>query len=106
MENNWMGIAGFIISIIVGVIAIYPQLRRVGTQNKKDQIEALKVAMELAGMSLEEQLELRKEVKMLKDMLQENGYELRIEFYPANLPHTEKATVKTIRRKLPKAGEV
>jgi hypothetical protein len=42
---------------------------RVPAQNDKDRVEALKMAMEMAGMDLEEQLLLKKSVKDLEDIV-------------------------------------
>lgn len=45
---------------------------RAGSQNQKDQVDSLRIAMEMAGMDLQEQLDLKKEVKELRELIR-NG---------------------------------
>lgn len=73
----------------------WPLLKRVPSQNNKDNMDAMKVALEIAGMDAEEQLELKKEVKNLKEMLEKRRYKISVIFKLGDTPIVEEASIES-----------
>lgn len=77
ISAEWLPVISVIMSAIISGSFVYWGVRvsqknieaRIPYQNEKDRIDALKTAMEMAGMDLDEQLTLKKEVKELRDIV-------------------------------------
>lgn len=97
--KDWLFLAGLLVSIVTSAVAVSPQLRRVPAQNKKDQLDSVKIALEMAGMDIKEQLDLKKKVKKLEerlDILTNSRYELIIVFSPGETPKVERASIRLL----------
>lgn len=94
--KDYLFLIGLIISIVLGVIAIIPQLKRTSSQNKKDDVDSLKIALELAGIDAKEQLELRKKVKHLEDILSNSQYKVTVIFSLGDKSKVESASIEMI----------
>ena len=79
------------------LVGAWPLIKRVNAQNQKDNVDALKVAMDLAGMDVMEQLELRKEVKHLKDVLEQGKrYKVCVIFRVGEKPIIEESILESL----------
>lgn len=82
--------------IAIGTLAgAWPLIRRVKSQNNKDNMDAVKVALEIAGIDANEQLQLKKEVHELKDILEKRHYKVSIVFKIGEHPSIEEATIES-----------
>ena len=73
----------------------WPLIRRVKSQNIKDSIDATKIALEIAGIDASEQLELKKEVKHLKEILEKRRYKISVIFRLGESPVVEEASIES-----------
>lgn len=73
---------------------------RVPYQNDKDRVDALKTAMEMAGMDLDEQLMLKKEVKELREIVSNTQIQIttvQTVFLDGQQPRAEIIKIEAVR---------
>lgn len=98
-SREWIPLVIQAIIAIGTFVGAWPLIRRVSSQNKKDDVDALKVALEIAGVNAEEQLELVKEVRELKEFREawENSrYRISVVFKLGESPIIEQATIENL----------
>ena len=93
--KDWLGIVVQIVIAIATLLGVWPLLKRVPSQNAKDNMDAVKVALEIAGIDAEEQLELRREVKKLQDILEKRRYKISVVFRLGENPTVEEASIES-----------
>lgn len=82
--------------IALGTLAgIYPLWKRVKSQNSKDNVDALKVALEIAGIDANEHLAMKREVMELKDILEKRRYKISVIFKLGEKPIIEEAAIES-----------
>lgn len=82
--------------IALGTLAgAWPLIKRVKFQNSKDNVDAVKVALEIAGIDASEQLQLKKEVHELREILEKRHYKVSIIFKSGEHPSIEEATIES-----------
>lgn len=82
--------------IAVGTLAgAWPLIKRVKSQNTKDNMDAIKVALEIAGIDANEQLELKKKVHVLEEILEKRRYKISVVFKLGEKPVIEEATIES-----------
>lgn len=94
-SKDWAYLVGQIIVGLIALIGALPVLRRAKSQNQKDNMDAVKVALEIAGIDAGEQLELRKTVKRLTEMLEKRRYKIAVVFKLGENPNIEEATIES-----------
>lgn len=104
MEWDWnriLVIGGWVVTTLIALIGAWPVLRRTKAQNTKDTVDALKVAMELVGMDAEEQLNLKNEVRDVKEkmkIMDGRKYKITVIFTLGEKPAVEEASIETYDR--------
>ena len=93
--KDWLGIVVQVVIAIATLVGAWPLLKRVPSQNAKDNMDAVKVALEIAGIDAEEQLELKREVKKLQDMLEKRRYKISVVFRLGETPIVEEASIES-----------
>jgi HAMP domain-containing protein len=93
--KDWAGIIVQAIIAISTLVAAWPLIKRARSQNNRDDVEATKVALELAGIGADEQLKLKKEVGRLTKMLEKQRYRISVTFRLGERPHIEEATIES-----------
>ncbi len=80
--------------LAIGTLAgAWPLLKRVRYQNNKDSVDAMKVALEIAGIDATEQLELKKKVHVLEEILEKKRYRITVVFKLGERPTIEEASI-------------
>lgn len=92
---DWLGILVQVIIAGATIAGAWPLIKRVRSQNNKDNMDATRIALEIAGMDASEQLELKKEVKHLKDLLERRRYKISVVFRLGEKPVVEEAAIET-----------
>lgn len=75
------------------LLGAWPLLKRVRYQNNKDSVDAMKVALEIAGIDASEQLELKKKVHQLEEILEKKRYRITVVFKLGERPTIEEASI-------------
>lgn len=92
--TDWMVVAGWVVTTVIALIGAYPVIMRLKAQNNKDSIDTLKVALELAGMDVSEQLELKKNVQHLTEIMEKRRYKISVVFKLGEKPVIEEASIE------------
>lgn len=100
MSPEVITIIGIVISGSVSFLAAYlvyrVNYRRMGSQNRKDDMDAATTALEIAEKATQRQLSLESEVHELKRMLNAQNYRVTVVFRLGEKPVIEKATIETV----------
>ncbi len=94
--KDWLYLVGLLISLIVGAIGAYPAIWSVKSATRKTDVDAVKVALEIAGIDAKEQLELKQTVQHLKDIIEKRRYRVRVDFRLGDKPTIDSATIDVI----------
>jgi len=92
------GVVAVLIQILIAVgtlIKILPELRRVDARNKRDELDATKIALEIAGMDANEQLELKQEIAHLKNLMERKRYKITVTFRLGDRPFIEETSIES-----------
>lgn len=102
MSLELLTITGIIISGIFSFAAAYlvfrVQSRRIGPQNRKDDIDAARVALEIAEKSTARQLALENKVFELTQILKNTHYKVTVVFSLGETPKVEMASIEAIKK--------
>lgn len=96
-----MELKEWILLVIQAILALgtlvgaWPLLRRITPQNNKDNMDAMKVALEIAGIDAGEQLELKKKVHVLEEILERRRYKISVIFRLGEKPVVEEASIES-----------
>lgn len=91
---EWLQVIGWIFTTIVALVGAYPVVMRLRSQNNKDSVDALKVALEMVGQDVTEQLELRKTVQHLQEIMEKRRYKISVIFKLGEKPIIEEASIE------------
>lgn len=92
--ETWIQVIGWIFTTVVAGIGAYPVVMRLRSQNNKDNVDALKVALEMVGMDVSEQLELRQTVQHLQEIVEKRRYKISVIFKLGEKPVIEEASIE------------
>ena len=93
--SEWLPLAIQAILAIATLVGAWPLLRRITPQNNKDNMDAMKVALEIAGIDAGEQLELKKKVHVLEEILERRRYKISVIFRLGEKPVVEEASIES-----------
>lgn len=93
--KDWLGILAQVVIALGTLLGVYPIWKRVKSQNTKDNVDALKVALEIAGIDANEHLAMKKEVRELKDILEKRRYKISVVFKLGEKPIIEEAAIES-----------
>jgi len=93
--KDWLPLLVQVIIALGTLAGAWPLIKRVKSQNTRDNMDAVKVALEIAGIDANEQLELKKEVKELKEILEKRRYKVSIVFRLGEKPAIEEAQIES-----------
>lgn len=68
--KDWITLAGFVLSFVLGLIGAVPQFQKTKTQTLRDNIESENAAFELAEKYEKKVTELQKRVDHMEEMLE------------------------------------
>ena len=93
--SEWLPLAIQAILAIATLVGAWPLLRRITPQNNKDNMDAMKVALEIAGIDAGEQLELKKKVHVLEEIFERRRYKISVIFRLGEKPVVEEASIES-----------
>lgn len=93
--KEWLPLIVQLILAIATLAGAWPLIKRVKPQNNKDNMDAMKVALEIAGIDANEQLELKKKVHNLEEILEKRRYKISVVFKLGEKPIVEEATIES-----------
>ncbi len=93
--KEWIPLVIQSILAIGTLVGAWPLLKRVVPQNNKDNMDAMKVALEIAGIDATEQLELKKKVHVLEEILEKRRYKISVVFRLGDKPVVEEASIES-----------
>ena len=93
--SEWLPLAIQAILAIATLVGAWPLLRRITPQNNKDNMDAMKVALEIAGIDAGEQLELKKKVHVFEEILERRRYKISVIFRLGEKPVVEEASIES-----------
>lgn len=92
--KDWLYIIGILASLVMSAISAFPALSGMKYKNQKDNIDAVKVALQIAGMDATDQLELKQKVQHLQELLEKKRYTIAVKFRLGENPIIEEATIE------------
>lgn len=93
--KEWIPLVIQAILALGTLVGAWPLLRRITPQNNKDNMDAMKVALEIAGIDAGEQLELKKKVHVLEEILERRRYKISVIFRLGEKPVVEEASIES-----------
>lgn len=92
-----LGIAGaFGASILGSWLVFRAQMKRIPSQNARDDMDTAKIALEISEASTKRQLELEKKVESLEGILKTRYYKVTVVFSLGEIPKIESASVEAL----------
>jgi hypothetical protein len=100
MSPETLSVVGIVMSSVVALLGAYfvykIQRGRLGSQNRKDDMDAASAALEIARRAAATNLALETEVRELKRVLNAQNYRVTVVFRLGEKPSIEKATIETV----------
>lgn len=93
--SDWLPLIIQAIIAVATIVGAWPALKRFKFQNSKDSMDAVKVALEIAGIDAGEQLELRKKVAALEEILEKRRYKITVVFKLGEKPSVEETSIES-----------
>jgi hypothetical protein len=102
MSPELLTLTGIILSGVFSFAAAYLvfriQSRRVGPQNRKDDVEAAQVALEIAEKATMRQLALEDQISELTQILKSTHYKVTVVFSLGETPKVEMASIEAVKK--------
>lgn len=92
-------VLGSLLASLIGSWFVFRvQIRRIPSQNALDDVGTAKIALEISETTTRQNLELRKEIESLKDILKNKHYRVEVVFSLGEKPNIEKASIEALKK--------